>query len=208
MKRADESNLASARRRCLGAALASLAALAGCASSKPPPTLLHLPLVLAGVPAATPTSPAPGPVYQLVLPVRMPEYLDRGEVLLPHGAALVPLPGYRWAEPLRDAVPRLLRADLSALLGPGRLWSAPLPPGVQPQRQWRVEIDAYGADAPVRAVRLHARWSLADAGGQVPARSGIVELAVPVAGEGAAAIAEAHRRALGELARALAGHAH
>ena len=47
-------------------------------------------------------------------------------MLLRQGAAsLQPLGAARWAEPLRDAVPRLLRQDLATLLGPAQVWSAP-----------------------------------------------------------------------------------
>ncbi|MCK7494324.1 MAG: PqiC family protein [Comamonadaceae bacterium] len=51
--------------------------------------------------------------------VTLPEYLERDAIVVASGARLETLDGERWAEPLRDALPRLLRADLEALRGPG-----------------------------------------------------------------------------------------
>ena len=59
--------------------------------------------------------------------MRLPEVLERDALLMPQGqAGLEALQGHRWAEPLRDAVPRLLRQDLATLLGEARVWSAPI----------------------------------------------------------------------------------
>lgn len=182
--------------------LAAAAALVACAGS-PPPQWLYLP---SQGPDASAAAPAPVPRggsglhYQLLLPVRVPEYLDRTDVLLPSGATLSPLAGWRWAEPLGDAVPRLLRADLAALLGPDRLWSSPLPPGAVVHRQWRVEILGFEADAARRTVRLQARWTLADLRGGQPPRSGGATLSVDIADATPGALAAAHRQAVHRLA--------
>ena len=77
-------------------------------------------------------------------------------------AGLEPLTGHRWVEPLRDAIPRLLVADLAVLRGPGLVWRAPVPPGVNPARRLRVEIVTLIADAERRSLRLQARWWLND----------------------------------------------
>jgi uncharacterized lipoprotein YmbA len=196
-------------RQPLGWAATLAVLLGGCASSSPPPLLLHLPAVVPAAAVQKPAAPsaASATTYQLVLPVRLPDYLDRAELLVPQGAVLSPMPGVRWAEPLREAVPRLLRADLAALLGPGRLWSAPLPPGVVPQRQWRVEITAFEADTARSLVRLQASWSLADARGARPARVGAAEIEALAADGSAASLAVAHRVALRRLAERIAAAA-
>jgi uncharacterized protein len=201
-----------AARSAVGAPFAMAALLAGCASPSPPPVLLHLPLLMPGfggtgvVVSATGTATAPAPAisYLLKLPVRMPEYLDRTELLVPQGTTLVPVPGYRWAEPLSEAVPRLLRADLAALLGPGLVWSAPLPPGVMPERQWRVEIGAFETDAARNLVRLQANWSLADARGAKSARTASANVEALASDGSAPALAAAHRVALRRLAERIA----
>ena len=193
----------------LGWAAVPAIVLAGCAASSPPPLLLHLP---AGVPAAAAQAPvatatAAATTYQLMLPVRLPDYLDRAELLVPQGAVLSPMPGVRWAEPLREAVPRLLRADLAALLGPGRLWSAPLPPGVAAQRQLRVEITAFEADAARSLVRLRASWSDAATTATMAPTVQMTVIEVAATDNSAPALATAHRQVLWELARRIAATA-
>jgi hypothetical protein len=123
------------------------------------------------------------------------------------------LPGWRWAEPLRDAVPRLLRDDLARALGESRVWAAPSPPGLGPQRPLRLEVVLFQAELrqepPARSVRLRARWTLGDAAPGRPPRSGVFDVSVPVradgafAGEPAQALAQAHRDAVAALAKSI-----
>lgn len=183
--------------------LASL--VGGCAAPLPPVTWVRLPAddgapagLLAGAAASR-------EVWQLMAPVLLPGHLDRDALLVPSGSAgLQPLGGARWAEPLRDAVPRLLRADLSRALG-NPLWSAPLPPGVKPTRQLRVEFLALDVTPDARGVSLQARWSLAEpAGGSAPTL-GEVAFVEPASASDADALAAAHRRALRRLAWEIAG---
>jgi uncharacterized lipoprotein YmbA len=192
--------------------------LAGCGSAPPPDRLLRLPLaaVAATSASASPTvaaappaaaaaaaaSPAPEP-WQLVLPVAVPSYLDTSALLVPDpGAGLAPLPGVRWAEPLRDAVPRLLRHDLAQLRGDAGPWTAPLPPGLVAARL-RVELLAFEAEPDGGAVRLAARWSIARADGSA-LQAARAELRVPVTGAGPDALVLAHRQALRQLAERIA----
>ena len=180
---------------------AGLAALlAGCASPLPPITWLRLP---AEAPGAEVSHPAPvsREVWQLMAPVMLPGHLDRDALLVGSGgASLQPLGGVRWAEPLRDVVPRLLRADLTRAWG-APVWTAPLPPGVRPTRQLRVEFSALDVTADGRGVQLQARWSLADALGATPPQVGEASFVTPASGADADALASAHRRALQQLAQ-------
>ena len=138
-----------ARRRArahVACALLAAAALAGC-SAAPPLRWVQLPLD-PSAPRLAPGLPAPaseaarsgaGPIH--LLPVRLPEVLDRDELLVPQGpAGLAPLSGWRWAEPLREAVPRLLRDDLARALGESRVWTSPLPAGLGRVQPLRVEV--------------------------------------------------------------------
>jgi uncharacterized protein len=176
-----------------------LLALLGCATPSPPAQLYRLPSAVSAVaPAASGWS---GPPWQLVLPVGVPDYLDRDAIVVPQGqAGLRPLPGQRWAEPLAEAVPRVLRADLGARLGEGALWAGPLPPGVVAAGQLRVELTAFEATPDRSAVRLSARWSLAGAA----LRSGRSEISVPAAAADVDALVAAHREALWRLSAELA----
>lgn len=189
-----------ATRRALG--LGALLLVAGCASPLPPVHWLRLPVDPPEVAAAP--RPAGSTIWQLMAPVLLPGHLDRDALLVPRGqAGLQPLGGARWAEPLRDAVPRLLRHDLGRLLG-APVWAAPLPPGLRPVQQLRLEITALDVGADGRSVRLQARWSLADPAGAAPPRLGEAGFSVAADGADADALAGAHRRALWQLAQRLA----
>ncbi len=184
------------------ALLLAAALAAGCASPLPPLQWVRLPAQLPDASAAP--RPSPGPAWQLMAPVLLPGHLDRDALLVPQGqAGLQPLGGARWAEPLRDAVPRLLRQDLAQLLG-APLWAAPLPPGVRPARQLRLEITALDVGADGRSVRLQARWSLADPAGATAPQLGEAAFSTPADGADADALAVAHRRALWQLAQRIA----
>jgi uncharacterized lipoprotein YmbA len=163
--------------------------------------------------AAPPVAPAAAArpsaeTWLLLYPVRVPDYLDRDALLVAQGqAGLQPLPGYRWAEPLREAVPRVLRGDLAALLGEGRVWQAPLPAGVAATRLLRVELLAFEADAERAHVTLQARWTVADGGGASAPRAEAATLRIASAGRDADSLAAAHRLALWRLAERIAGAA-
>ena len=173
------------------------ALLAACAAPAPPPQLYQLraapPLPVVPVPTAQ--------VLQLLLPVGLPELLERDALLVPQGQAGVQaLAGHRWAEPLRDAVPRLLRQDLAALLGEARVWVAPVPAGVVVTRQLRVEVLALQVTADRSAVMLQARWTLTDPGGRAAPMVQTELITVPSGGAEPDAWVAAHRLALWRLA--------
>lgn len=187
-----------------GFALSTLLVLAGCGSS--PPVQLYQ---LRADPPAGSVITAPGlkAIERWALAtVQLPDYLDRDALVIPSGrAGLQALQGHRWAEPLRDAVPRLLLADLARLRGTEQVWRAPAPPGVTVDRQLRIELrqfEAAGEQAP-RQVLLSARWVLVDPAGRLAARVGETRLAVPTADASPDALAAAHRLALWQLAQAI-----
>lgn len=175
--------------------------LAACASPAPPPALYQL----RSAPPA-PVQTVPGvQVLQLLLPVALPEALQRDALLLPQGqAGLQALAGHRWAEPLADAVPRLLRQDLAALLGEARVWAAPLPAGVVITRQCRVEILNLLATPDRSAVVLQARWTLSDPTGRSAPVVQTTQISVPSARPDVDALVAAHRLALWRLAEQVA----
>lgn len=175
--------------------------LAACANPAPPPALYQL----RGAPPV-PVQAVPGmQVMQLLQPVALPEALQRDSLLLPEGrSGLRILPGHRWAEPLADAVPRLLRQDLAALLGEARVWTAPLPAGVAVTRQCRVEILSLLATPDGAAVMLQARWTLSDPTGRTAPIVMTTQISVPSDRPDVDALVTAHRVALWRLAEQVA----
>lgn len=180
--------------------------LSGCASSNNEPTRWY---ELRADPPGPEVAPQAGDstTWEMVGTVRLPGALDRDTLVVASGAAtLVPLAGHRWAEPLRDSIPRLLAADLGRLRGEGRVWRAPAPAGVVVQRRLRVEIDTLVADAARRSLQLKARWWLGD---ERPATAAapvmhLAEVQVVLADGSVDALAAAHRQAIWQLAQRIA----
>jgi uncharacterized lipoprotein YmbA len=199
-----------ARRALPAGGLALLVALglAGCGLTPLPGlTFVRLPHAAPGaVPgAAAPAAAAdPGVAREplhLALPVAMPAYLDRETVMVAQGAAtLRALPDLRWAEPLRDAVPRVLRIDLQRLLGMPPAQAAPA------ARRLGVQIQGLELSADQRSLRLRANWSITSAASPASARQGEADFEVP-ATPGAEGVGLAHRQALARLAESIAATA-
>ena len=181
------------------APLAAAWLLAACAGpALPPASWWRLPTE-ATPPMAAAAAASPQ-VWQLV-GVTLPGHLERDALLVPDTTgALQPRGAARWAEPLRDAVPRLLRHDLARALG-APVWTAPLPPGVLPSRQLRVELLAFDVAPGARGVTVQARYSLTGPG-LVP-RAGELAFSQRVQGDDTAALVQAHRDALALLAQRL-----
>ncbi len=177
------------------------AMLVGCGTS-PPVQLYQLradPAALGPLPAATVS-----PTWALG-PVVLPDYLDRDAIVRTSGqASLVSNPGERWAESLRDAVPRLLQQDLARLRGSDSVWRMPMPPGVMAERQLRVEIQRLDADSAGRSVVLQARWTLIDPSGASKPVVAERRIEVSVAAADTDSLVSAHRTALWQLAQAIA----
>lgn len=168
-------------------ATAALAPAAGCGSSPP---MRHYVLSAEAAP-----SPEPGATRVSVGPVTIPDLVDRPDLVVRAGPNRVEIAGQdRWGEPLRDAVPRVLAANLQRRLGPRF--------SVAEGRQAasiRVAIDIRQFDAtPGAEVILHADWSVRDS--KNAQRSGQSRLREPLAEAGYTGVAAAFSRALDRLA--------
>src|SRR5271155_2651372 len=103
------------------AALGALAVAGGCFSPRPDPSKFF---VLAPVEVAAPNSVAPagltassGPTIGIG-PIKLPEYLDRDEVVTRVGPNRLELSDQnRWAEPLDNNFKQVMAQDLTQLLG-------------------------------------------------------------------------------------------
>lgn len=184
-----------------------LMGLGGCASHVPDPTLYLLrsdPPPGASVPAETSVTTKRSR-WQLVLPVRVPEYLDRTALLLPQGAnGLQPAFNKRWAELLSSSVPRVLAQDLNTLRGQGSVWTSPVPDNLVVKGQLRVVLLAFDVAPSGAAVTLKASWTTALADALDPPQSHLATITVPSPSPDTDSLVGAHRLALWQLAQAIA----
>lgn len=191
----------------LCAAAPLLGGIAACGTPSPPTRWYRLPADLP--PGTAPPPRHPGArVWELAPGLPMPELLERDTLLVEEGTAGIRLlHGHRWAEPLRDALPRLLRRDLALWL-PG-LWPAPAPPGVAVAGRVRVELLALQGSVTPQQVRAAARWvvTTAAAMGASPAdttRAHDADVRVPWMERSAESLVLAQRAALWQLAGRIA----
>ncbi len=137
-------------------------------------------------------------------PIALPEYLERPALVTRVAATEIALSTQaRWAEPLDLAIDRILRQNLAALLGAGRIASHPWPPSQRPELAVALDVSRFELDARGDAL-LDARWTLRDArtGAVLDARqTSLVEAA---GGGGTDAGVEALSRALAGLSREIA----
>jgi uncharacterized lipoprotein YmbA len=183
----------------IGVALLA-ATIAACASS--PPTLVALPVPSPGEghQKAAPTSAA----TILLRPVVLPRYLENYPVVIARsGSTLIVSNDTEWAEPLRDAAARALRAALSQRLGPSRVLIDG--DGRIPDADLSVEFLAL--DPQRGALRLDAKWTFSCTARKSRGRADRTFLEVPLVDASPAGIASATAEALGRFADVLAAQA-
>jgi uncharacterized lipoprotein YmbA len=177
-----------------------VAAIAGCVSA--PTTLVTLPAP--PNPEAHQAGGRSAGTTILLRPVVLPAYLDNFPVVVGRtGNTLIVANDTEWAEPLRDAVARVLRDALSRRLGAARVLIAG--DGRLPDADLSIEFLAL--DPRQGVVRLDAAWSFSCTGRDRRGRAGRTSLEVPLASPTPAAVAGATADALGRLADVLAGEA-
>lgn len=132
-------------------------AVAGCAQ-RPDPRLY----VMSPVPeAANPGDSTAEPVMA-VLRVRLPDYLDRPQIVSRSGAnALEINDDDRWGEPLDESVQRVLAENLSHFLPSARVVVPQEVGGERIRYEYMVSLDAYEPDGRGNAV-MRGRWHLRD----------------------------------------------
>lgn len=160
-----------------------------------------------------PKAPKSLHTWQL-LPVRLPAYMDRDELLLPRHSGVYAASA-RWAELPAQSANRVLAHDLATLLGANQLLTGTLPANTS-ARALRVEITAFDVSADGRTIDLQARWHFPDPAHAQGLAVHQTVLNVPVTsgdpGTNTAphtttrleAVAQAHRLALSRLARSIA----
>jgi hypothetical protein len=180
----------------IGVALLA-ATIAACASS--PPTLVALPV------------PSPREEHQrvepasdatiLLQPVVLPGYLDNYPVVITRsGNTLVVSQDTEWAEPLRDAVARALRAALSQRLGASRV----LIEGDGRIADADLSVEFLALDPQRGALRLDAKWTFSCTAQTFRGRADRTFLEIPLGDASPPGIAAATGEAVERLADVLA----
>jgi len=173
--------------------------VAGCATTTP--TRFY---TLSATAAAEPAALPPTSFSVGVGPVRMPEVLDRPQMVLRAGANRVTIDEFNcWASPLPTNAARVVAENLVRLLGTPRVTLYPQGPTLNPD--YRVEIDFLRFEsAPGEAATIEALWT-ARRTSDGRARTARTELREVPSEAGIDGVVAAHSRALGRLSEDVAG---
>ncbi len=175
-------------------ALAAL--LTGCASVQP--TRFYT-----MSPATAPAATAPA-VYSLsVGPVWVPAAVDRPQIVLQTGPNQVFIAEFdRWAEPLKEAIPRVVVENLSLMLGAQDI--AIFPQSGAADASYRITIDILRFESlPCKAAIVDARWTVRSTKDEKTG-SGRAKITETVRAEGYPELVAAHSRALEQLSGQIA----
>jgi uncharacterized lipoprotein YmbA len=183
--------------------LVVLFALAGCGSAPTARYYVLSPLE-EGVKNAPPAQTRNLAV--VVASVRLPQYLDRTEIVTRDGASRLQLADFaQWGGSLRQDMTRVLVGNLGQLLGSDRVVAAGSAPRAAPDYRVEVEILRFERAADGR-VQLAARWWLLNGKDGAPLASPLATLAgSPLAAEGGYdAVVESMSAVYNQLAVAIA----
>jgi hypothetical protein len=137
-------------------------------------------------------------------PIRMPDYLDRPQIVTRVGPNQVRFAEYhRWAQPLEGSFASVLMENLSILLGTNRIarypWKSTTP------IDCRIEIEVSRFDGrPGDRVFLQGRWTVFSQDRERVLVAKTSTLSEPVDGNGYAALVSAQSRAIAALGREIA----
>jgi uncharacterized lipoprotein YmbA len=145
-----------------------------------------------------------GPSYRLAVgPVTIPAVVDRPQIVLRAGAHRVTLAEEsRWAEPLKDSIPRVIAGNLAVLLNGAQV--AASSQGAAAAADYRVLLDIQRFDSALGdAATLEVLWTVGavNGGATTGGRSLIRE---PAGGMDYDALVAAHNRALAAVSRDIA----
>jgi len=153
----------------------------GCAGSEKSRfyTLDYLARVSSGTPDA-----GSGGVSIGIGPVRLPEYLDRPQIVTRTGRYKLDIAEFdRWAAPLGAAFSRVLAENLSILLSTDRVYIYPWNTSRLPDYQVTIEIIQLDGSIPGNA-DLKVRWSLLKEGKETRIILRKFRSGKPIAGQG------------------------
>ncbi len=177
--------------------LFGLAALLGCLSRSAP-------VVFHSLRPLSPREAAAGASALEVWPVRLPDSLQRPQLVVASGAGAAELSeNHRWGNGLDKDLQRILVENLGALLGSEAVVAYPY--GDRVKAPWRLEVDVQRLEGrPGGVLALRATWMLVPAAGGPARLLRRTALDEPVSGPGLEALVAAHDRILDRLSREIA----
>jgi uncharacterized lipoprotein YmbA len=155
---------------------------------------------------SSPEAPAPAGMSSTLAvyvgPVTVPEGVDRPQMVMRLDANQVAIDDLnRWAEPLKNAIPRVLADNLMRELGTPRVMISRQSAALDFDA--RVAVDIQHFESSPAGAFVDALWTIKDSKGSAP-RTGRSTYREAGAG-GAEAVAAAHSRALAKVAKDIAG---
>ena len=130
----------------------------GCAGTRPSTFYLLSAMVEPG--DVKPAFPGANEVTIGVGPVELPPYVDRPQIVTRSGDNRLHLAEYdRWAEPLKQGMPRVLAENLSTVVGTDRIVLFPWKASQTPDYQIVIVVTRFDSTV-VGAAVLNARWSI------------------------------------------------
>jgi len=137
-------------------------------------------------------------------PVTLPDYLQRPQMVTRMSVTRLHYhDDQRWAEPLPDNILRVLREDLSGLLGVDDVVSYPWPRNRLVDYQVTLDLTRFDADS-TGSVSLEGHWSVHKEGDSSPLVGRHIALSIPAGSSSPDAVAAAHGEALARLAGEIA----
>jgi hypothetical protein len=134
-------------------------------------------------------------------PISVPDGVDRPQIVVRREGNQVAIDDtHRWAEPLKDAIPRVLSDALAAELGTPRVLTSRQSASLD--FDYRVAIDVQHFDSSATDAYEDVIWTIRTRGKE-PARVGRTVVTEPAAA-GFDSLAAAHSRALAAVARDIA----
>ena len=117
---------------------------------------------------AAKSSAAPGGVSLGIVPVKLPGYLDRNEIVTRVADNRLDVSAYdRWAEPLVEGFTWVVAQNLAALVPADRLVTYPWALDRKPDYQVEIEVLRFEVNA-AQNVQLVARWAVVDGSSKKP----------------------------------------
>ncbi len=139
------------------AALLAGAILAGCVGASPAARFYLLSPHVEPGPNVQDEDPG---VFLLVGPVDVASYLDRPQIITRSGANEVKLAEFdRWAQPLKESLPKACAESLSVMLGRERVFASEQPAAGEPKYRVTVEVMRFDGEVGGEVV-LDARWTV------------------------------------------------